>query len=342
MRNGELSYSKVRAITRVAKPETEADLLELARSGSAAQLERVVRGWRVMDRDGEITAEERRFRSRRLSAWVDEDGMVVVKGRLDPETGAVLMRAIEAANDALYAANPDATQPEQRRADALGLVAERALAAGFAGESGSRAERYQVTLHVDEATLRADGEPGRSELGDGTRVSAETSRRLSCDGAVVTLVHDAEGRIGRVGRRSRTVPPALRRALEARDRGCRYPGCGSRFSEVHHIRHWADGGEHSVRNTVLLCRRHHRLVHEGRGRVCMGVRGRVAFFTRDGRVLGDAPPPRPADQTLASPPILLDERARERLPVHRTGGARWHRDADVPWHIVARALEAVD
>ena len=79
------------------------------------------------------------------------DGMVVVKGRLDPEAGAVLLRAIEAASDALYAADTeaDATQPEQRRADALGLVAERALAAGLTGESGSRAERYQVMLHVE-------------------------------------------------------------------------------------------------------------------------------------------------------------------------------------------------
>ena len=145
------------------------------------------------------------------------------------------------------------------------------------------------------------------------------------------LTTDEQGRIRDVGHRTRTVPSALRRALEARDRGCRYPGCGSRFHEVHHIQHWADGGEHSARNTVLLCGRHHRLVHEGRGRVCMNVHGRVAFFTRDGRVLGDAPPPRPADRPMASPPLLLDERARERMPVHRTGGARWHRDADIPW-----------
>src|SRR5690606_16588442 len=145
--------------------------------------------------------------------------------------------------------------PEQRRADALGLLAERALAAGFGGAgdadpapvSGSRAERYQVLLHVDHATLAGGGEPGRSELEDGTRVSAETARRLSCDAGLVEVRTDREGRVLEVGRRTRTVPPALRRALEVRDRGCRFPGCGLRFTDAHHIVHWAAGGETSLK-----------------------------------------------------------------------------------------------
>jgi hypothetical protein len=157
MKNGELSFTKVRALTRVATPDTEGTLLEFARAGSAANLERVVRGWKTLDRRTELTAEQIRHRSRRFSAWVDDDGMVVLQGRLDPEVGALLMRVVEAASDALYRggaeggkggeaccggsdggrteeearAGLEATTPEQRRADAVGLVAERALAAGF-------------------------------------------------------------------------------------------------------------------------------------------------------------------------------------------------------------------
>jgi len=284
MRKGELSFTKARTLTRVARPDNEATLLAFARAGSAANLERMVRGWKTLDRKGEIGAEQIRHRSRRFSAWVGDDGMVEVRGLLDPEVGALLMRAVEAASDALFRdaggrteeearTGVEATTPEQRRADAVGLVAERALAAGFgrsseerdekvnqegvryrgnvgnlgnhvaAGDveptaapvpiSGSRAERYQVMLHVEAATLKEEGEEsGLSELEDGTRVSAETSRRLACDAGVVQVVRDARGQVQGAGRRSRTVPPSLRRALEARDRGCRFPGCGLRFTDA--------------------------------------------------------------------------------------------------------------
>ena len=206
MKRGELSFTKVRALTRVARPDNESTLLEFARAGSAANLERLVRGWKALEGKSEVTAEQIRHRSRRLSAWVDDDGMVVVKGRLDPEVGALFMRAVEAAGDALYRGERggeteerglrcggepntelEETTPEQRRADAVGLMAERALGAGFGvggggGDaqhpeedstpvSGTRAERYQVMLHVDAGTLEEDGEAGRSELEDGTRVS---------------------------------------------------------------------------------------------------------------------------------------------------------------------------
>ena len=170
----------------------------------------------------------------------------------------------------------------QRRADALGLLAERALAVGFASSpiSGSRAERYQVVLHVEQQTLAAEGEgeAGRSELEDGTRVSAETSRRLSCDAGVVRIRHGPDGAVLNVGRRTRTISPALRRALEARDGGCRFPGCGLRFTDAHHVQHWADGGETSLDNCVLVCKHHHRLLHEGGWSVGWLGRGRVVFF----------------------------------------------------------------
>jgi len=201
------------------------------------------------------------------------------------------MRAVEAASDALFRDAPTPVQLDgesakaaaQRRADALGLLAERALAAGFGSEapiSGSRAARYQVVLHVEEPTLTADGEPGRSDLEDGTRVSAEASRRIACDAGLVQVTRSTgPGQpVLNVGRRTRTIPPALRRALEARDRGCRFPGCGSRFTDAHHVRHWADGGDTSLANTLLLCRHHHRLVHEGGWRIAWWGEGRPLFL----------------------------------------------------------------
>ena len=190
----------------------------------------------------------------------------------------------------------DETTPEQRRADAVGLIAERAFAAGFgngAGSevvSGSRAERYQVMLHVDADTLKEDGEPGRSELEDGTRVTAVTSRRIACDAGLVTIAHAPDGEVIGAGRRIRTVNPSIRRALEARDRGCRFPGCGLRFTEAHHVKHWADGGETTLRNLTLLCKTHHRAVHEGGVRVCVDRNGQIVFFTPKGKALLGAPP----------------------------------------------------
>ena len=201
----------------------------------------MVRLWKQLSREGELTAEQARHRSRAFSVFVDGDGMYVVKGRLEPEVGAMLMRAVEAAGDALYRREKDAEEksagdktgedspkPKQRRADAVGPVAERALAAGFGeeaaeegapGESGTRAERYQVIVHADAATLTEEGEPGRSDL-DGIRVSAETSRRMACDAATVTMFHGEggsgasrsmpSGSVLSVGRKTRTIPPHSR------------------------------------------------------------------------------------------------------------------------------------
>ena len=341
MKAGKLSYAKVRTMTRVATPATEKVLIEYALAGSAAQLERRARGLKQMSRDGELTAEEARRRSRAFSVVIDADGMYVVRGRLEPEAGAVLMRAIEAASDAMYGEeNPDERpKPKQRRADAAGLVAERALAAGFGGAdagddarpiSGARAERYQVVVHTEASTLAAEGEPGRSEL-DGVRVCAETSRRMACDAAVVRMVHD-QGKIMSVGRKTRTIPPHIRRALEERDRGCRYPGCGSRFTEAHHVRHWADGGETSLANTLLLCRRHHRVIHEGRTRMLLDGGGKAAFFTRAGKVIASAPPTdTPADKLPPPPP-----ESASRL---WNGAARL---VTIPWELEAAVREAIE
>ena len=343
MKAGGLSYAKARAITRVATPETEGKLLDYADKGSAAAVERMVREVRHLSRDGEIGAEEARHRRRAFSVFIDADGTYVVRGRLEPEAGAVLMRAVEAANDALYRAEDPEARPRsrQRRADAIGLVAERALAAGLTDAeadadathgSGTRAERYQVTVHTEMATLEKDGEGGRSEL-DGVRVSAETSRRMACDASLVSMLHRG-GKVVSVGRKMRTIPPHLRRALEERDRGCRYPGCGGRFTEAHHVRHWADGGETSLANTVLLCRRHHRLVHEGRVRMALDRQGQAVFFARSGGMVASAPSLPEPKLPLPPPPPLG--------PGEMYNGAARTVDSAIPWEIEAAVREAVD
>jgi hypothetical protein len=347
MARGELSFAKVRALTRVATPDNQSELLELARSGTAAQLERLVRSWKRLDRLDEVEHEKRSHASRCLSVFPDEDGMYVIHGRLDPEVGALLMRAIEAAGDALFRGDSDEA-PEHRRADAMGLLAERALATGFgdseSGEapmSGTRAERYQIMLHVEESTLDAQSEPGMAHLEDGTRVSAETCRRLACDASVVTVRHTADGRILDVGRRTRTIPPAIRRALHARDGGCRFPGCGSRFTDAHHIRHWADGGETSLDNTILLCGHHHRRLHEQGFRVELNnwPGGRVTFYDARGLPVPEGPPAPP--RWIQSPVDLLIQGNRIE-PNAFTPSARHKFDDAISVETYATALGALD
>jgi hypothetical protein len=420
----------------VATPDTERDLLDYAKGASAAGVERLVRSWRREGLD-EAALDRERHGSRRLTVVPDNEGMYVVRGRVSAEVGAVLVRALEAGEDALFRArgqnitavpvgtNPDGSpvalsaeaaaaldplsaiepmdKPRQRRADALGLVAERALAAGFgaltddpaegaaeddpAPISGSRAERYQVVVHVDRATLEAGASArGISELEDGTRVSAETSRRLACDASIVEMTHQARdvdapagggcaacaagaggaseaagagdtadgapdptaalsfsgtlthlGSVLDLGRRSRTISPALRRALEFRDGGCRFPGCGLKFTEGHHIWHWADGGPTSLDNLVLLCLRHHRLVHEGDFRVEMGPSGQPNFYNPRGIPLPDVPPPTKGGSAIH---LLRHNRARGVSPDHRTGRTRWAYPHQIPLDVAERAWEA--
>ena len=148
----------------------------------------------------------------------------------------------------------------QQQADALALVAETALHHGI--DPGTPGERYQVVVHVDAAVLADAEAPGQSVLEGGARVPAETSQRLACDASRVVMRHDADGGIVEVGARTRTIPTAMRRALAYRDHGCRFPGCDLPFGQAHHIQHWAQGGPTTLSNLVLLCRRHHRAVHE--------------------------------------------------------------------------------
>jgi hypothetical protein len=297
---GALSYSKVRALTRVATPETEERLLAVGRAGTAEHVELIVRGWRRMDRKAEAEESTRRHRHRALHVYPDGDGMVVIRGRLEPEVGAVVMQALAAARVAQYRnandvpagtsfvdGSSEAPTTEQQTADALALVAETALHRGM--EPGAPGERYQVVVHVDAAVLADADAPGQSVLEGGARVPAGTSQRLACDASRVVMRHDAEGRITEVGARTRTIPPALRRALQHRDKGCRFPGCGLPFGQGHHIRHWAHGGPTKLSNLAMLCRRHHRAVHEEGYQVERQANGELVFRRPNGRPLPDVP-----------------------------------------------------
>ena len=311
MARGELSFSQARAITRVADAESETELLGFAAEMSAAALERLVRSWRRPGQEDEAAAEARRHASRSFSVCPDGDGSYVVRGRLDPEVGVLLMRAIEAGSDALCRGSIPETTPEQRRADALGLLVERAFAAGFQTSAvdertddagrGSSTERYMVVIHVAEGVEEGESASGSRlpSLEDGTRVSAETARRVACDASVVQVGGAPGQRSATSGEattngpsRSRTVPPRMRRALQLRDRGCRFPGCGSRFTDAHHIRHWAEGGSTRLENLVLLCRVHHRLIHEGGFGVepNPGRPGRPDFINPRGFRIPETPP----------------------------------------------------
>jgi len=290
---GQISYSKARALTRVATPDTEERLLTVARCGTAAHVERLVRGWRQVDRAAENRQAAQRQRNRSLRVYQDADGMFVIQGRLTPEAGAVVRQALEAACDRLYGKGPlntaegEPPSMTQRHADALVVIAEAALHHDL--DPGAPGERYQVVVHVDAPVLADPDQPGQSVLEDGDHVSAGTSRRLACDATRVVMRHDANGRIAEVGPRMRTIPAALRRALQHRDGGCRFPGCGVRFTQAHHIRHWAEGGPTTLSNLALLCRRHHRSVHEEGFQVERLADDELEFRRPDGRVLPSVP-----------------------------------------------------
>ena len=320
MSRGELSYSKVRALTRIATPDTEQSLVDLGRTGTAAQVERVVRSWRRIDRTVEAHDDELRDASSHVTTHIDENGMFVIRGCLAPEAGEVLMKALDAASDRLYAEQQEDRPPVGKvRADALALVAESALKGGL--DPGSSGDRYQVVVHANGEELTAQQSAtadNRTHVPAGTSgarvpagtptfpgvvngawlgtsnvpVSAETARRIACDAGRVPMIH-RKGQILSVGRKTRTIPPPIRRALEFRDQGCRFPGCTSQHCDAHHIVHWADGGETKLSNLVLLCRRHHRLLHEGGFSVRMNEERAVQFLDKRGRPLERSPAPPP-------------------------------------------------
>src|SRR5436190_22244307 len=302
-----------------------------------------------MDRKAEAREADHQHAGRALHVYPDEDGTVRIRGRLAPEVGALLMQALAAAREDLYQRRadqaPEADPPtmEQQQADALALLAESALHHGI--DPGAPGERYLVVVHVDAAVLADPDQAGQSVLEDGLRVPAGTSERLACDASRVVMRHDAAGRLLEVGARTRTIPPALRRALHHRDRGCRLPGCGLRFGQGHHIRHWARGGPTTLSNLALLCRRHHRAVHEEGYQVERQPDGELHFRRPDGRVLPEVPLP----HEVPDDPVKPSERGTMRRGLSCTRGLRprvgwgsawtWagRSTSCIPWRVSGRA-----
>src|SRR3990172_7183759 len=294
----EISYSKIRAVTRIATPENEEDLLNIALGGTASQVEQIVRAWRKADPAEERQSTKFQQQERSFSMVQDEDGMWVVRGRLTPEVGAVLMKALQAAGDALLkeererdvSAETSSSERshEKKRADALRLVAESALAGGL--DPGKASDRYQVVVHIDQPALQDAAAAGESVREPGASVSAETSRRIACDASVVEMKHDESGNVLDAGRKRRTMPPAIRRALDARDPTCRFPGCKVRFTQGHHVEHWANGGGTKLSHLLNLCHYHHHCVHDGGYRVELFPEGGALFYRPDGTLIPAVPP----------------------------------------------------
>jgi hypothetical protein len=346
---GELSYSKARAMTRIADKDNEDFLLMIARHGTAWHVEKLVAKYSRAKRLQETELANEQHASRELSYFYDDDGALVINARLPAEQGALIVKALEMALDRQFAvrAGPsprpddaidqgvndvsaetsDHESLPARRADAMAEVAETYLNAE--PSQASTADRYQVVVHVTAET---------SHIEDGPHVSAETSRRIACDASIVKFTRDEKGEPLPIGRKSRAIPPAIRRALRFRDGGCRFPGCtNTHFVDGHHIRHWADGGETSLDNLVQLCRHHHRLVHEGGFSCERTTGGKIEFRSPSGRDLqgSSALPVRSRNDNIidwiqfAGPDSNIDA---------QTCVSQWYAGETIDWHLAVGAL----
>ena len=426
---GELGYSKLRALTRIATAENEADLVDIGLHGTAQHVEKFVRLYRQAERAQETEHADTRHRERSLTYWYEDDGTLVLHGRFPPETGARILSALDAAMEAHAAEQPASqwsgegeapdvpggtseveagghapalsgtergngagvprgtpahdTSPEPsagdrfrepgeglsahvpggtsrgeakgpaqtpghctegrgaeagehfsphvpggtyprrpshtvRRADALAWMAERVFEEGAA--PALNPHRHQVVVHVDAEVL-ASGAAGRCEIEHHSAIAAETARRLCCDGGIVATADGPRGEPLGIGRRTRSIPPALRRALMSRDRGCRFPGCPATHRlHGHHVRHWAEGGETALDNLVLLCPVHHRLVHEGGFDVRRLDDGAMHFTDPNGN-----PVRAPSPREPSSPDIIPARNDALGLAIgSETAMAHWH------------------
>ena len=361
MAKGELGYSKVRALTRIATPENEVDLLQIGLHGTAQHVEKFVRLYRRARRAEETERADEQHQERALTFWHEDDGTVVIHGRFPPEIGARLLSALDAAMDAHAEEQPAATWEHEhappdvphgtsgadaganaaalpgapttlnvprgtrprgptrtaRRADALAWMAERVFEPGAAPPLAPH--RHDVVVHVDAEVL-AHRNAGRCEIEHHSDIAAETARRLCCDGGIVATVDGPQGEPLAVGRRTRGIPPAVRRALHNRDRGCRFPGCpATRRLHGHHVQHWANGGETALDNLVLLCPTHHRLVHEGGFEVRRLDDGAFRFSAPNG-----APVSLPKPNEASAPGIVIAHNRSLGLDIGaETAVARW-------------------
>jgi len=325
---GRLSYAQIRAVTRIATPENEERVVDIALAATGAQLERICRGFRKATDADQVHAAERSVRARVLG-----DGLVRLEVVLAADEAELIMKAIGTARDHLSpqataggairgadvapgvpersqvpGASREARAPRASAADALVHLASTFVAHdtadrdrdGGAPGVASAAPPAEVVIHVGpELTAAADGALVAT-LEDGTNVSAETLRRVACDGGVVVAATDPTGQVLDVGRRTRAIPSAIRRAMLMRDHHCRFPGCTNRsFLHGHHVIHWLHGGRTALTNLVTLCSFHHRQVHEGGFEISLTKDMQVKVWTPAGH-------PLPATPTLTPDPFTAD------------------------------------
>ncbi len=289
--DGALSYSKARAIARVATPETEAQLVEWAHCATAAQMDLLVNRRRSVDQSPQET--------RYLTWGYDEDGSFVLRARLTPEEGALVLAALRSARDALGdqgecmaesgPAGPlfETETIRPSAADALVAMAETTLAHGPTPVAGG--DRHMVLVHVNAET-------GTATLDGGPELTDNEAASVLCDAAHATILLGGEGEPLAMGRRTREPTVAQRRALLVRDGGCVFPGCEQRvFVDAHHVHEWERGGPTDLNNLVLVCRVHHRAIHH-RGYTCEpGPNQTFKFFNPQGVRLVAVPRPTRAD-----------------------------------------------
>lgn len=337
---GALSYSKVRAMTRVATADNEGYLLMIAEHGTASHMDKLVRQFQSVKRQQQEEQAETQYEGREVVYYQDDEGMWVIHAKLPPEAGALVIKALEAAKEteqdngggeqspsptndapsdeaktvnenteendapaeACFAKESNEQIASQKRADALLTLAEHFIATSISGAQRlSGPNRYQLVLHVTPESLKSSSEnvnvhndhelhrENGCHLEDGPWLPPETARRLGCDASMLTVLENNAGEILNIGRRSRTVPSAMRRALTMRDCGCRFPGCcESRHVDAHHIHHWADGGETSLDNLVLLCEHHHRLLHQGTYHLYCDESSQIVFTDCKGQILPES------------------------------------------------------
>ncbi len=320
---GELSYSRVRALTRVVTPETEERLVELGKRSTAPELDRALRSHHRVSLTGDPRAVARAL-ERRCLVWRELDsGLVEIVARVLPEEAAVVIASIDMTQKRMIEGGEPRKTPAEARAETSAEAgAETSAEAGAetSAEAGARvatsaevkakvAQRVDAFVATFEANLApstprsvpgrhevvvvVDAKSGQGELPDGSPIGPETIRRICCDSPLQVLVERAVDRSKpgaiEVGRRVPGVAPKLRRLLEVRDKTCSFPGCTNRlWVDAHHIEHWIDGGPTVLENLALTCRRHHVLVHEGGFTVQQTPEGPV-FFDPQGRKIEKAP-----------------------------------------------------
>jgi len=283
--SGALGLDKVVELTRFATPETESELIPWARERSSGAIRRRADLERRRERHEVVAAERDRF----LRWGYSDDGTrFELEAELPADQGAIVAKALTRLSDAMPE-HPDGDDPypaEARRADALSMLCSGAIA------SDPDPDRATLVVHTRLETLL--GEPGapNAEIEDGPVIAPETARRLACDARLQVVVEGDAGNPLSLGRLTRTVSPAMVRALRQRDRGCRFPGCGRRrFTNAHHVEWWSRGGGTDLDNLVLLCGFHHRLVHEHGWRLSTHADGTVSWFRPNGERYGVGPAP---------------------------------------------------